>query len=175
MGIFSDVVLSIPIGIIYNMMIHKIGEIFNSDLNYKDRVQRNLLILFGGGILGLILAMSVFGTKNKYKNRALRYGLYIGSCLLLGHSIMYNWGIMQNDSKFIVMSLVLSFLIWYTYTNIESGDGSDVVDNDALSNFLPASYISYEQYGGKNEHYDEQYDENDREDYEEIVDYERRL
>lgn len=140
MGILGDVVIAVPIGLVYNMIIHKTGEIFNNDINYKDKLQRNLLLSFGGGILGIVLASFVFG-KGKYKNRAIKIGLYIGSILLFFHSIGYNWTIMGNDTKFIIMIVTLISLMWYTYSNLDSDKQSSSDDNDHKSSkYLPSTY-----------------------------------
>ena len=161
MGIIIDVALSIPIGLVYNMIIHKIGEIFNNDINYRDKIQRNLLLSFGGGILGIILASFVFG-KGKYKNRAIKIGLYIGSVLLFFHSIGYNWTIMGNDTKFVIMLITLISLMYYTYSNLNSDkpivDSSD--DYGESSKYLPAVYTyKYpEQFGSDKNNYNNDYD-----------------
>jgi len=158
-----DILLAIPVGIMYNMIIHKTGEIFNNDLSYKEKLQKNLLIVFAGGILGIILANLVFGDKQKYKNRALRFGLYLGAGMLMCHSVMYNWTIMQNDTKFIVMIVTLCMLIWYTYYRVgENNNKKTEHDEDGsfLQNILPATYTSYEKY-----------DDVDDEDDDKIIDY----
>ena len=168
MGLLSDIIISIPIGITYNVIIHKTGEIFNNDMNYKDKIQRNLLLSFGGGIFGIIMASVLFGNNSKYKNRAVRFGLYIGSTLLLLHSIGYNWALMENDTKFIIMIITLAGLIWYTYSSIDDID----IDNNPKKtihrtssservNGLPAVYPI---------RYSEPFDSDDTEDYDQIID-----
>lgn len=152
MGIFTDIALAVPIGIIYNMIIHETGAIFNNKFNYKDKVQRNLLLIFGGGLFGLLTASFILGEKSKYKNNALRYGLYLGSFLLLSHSVMYNWKIMQNDTKIIVMILTFLALIWYTYSSIDTGIDNNTKkksknsNEDKMASLLPLTFTSYEQY-----------------------------
>ncbi len=132
MGLLGDIIISIPIGLTYNVIIHKTGEIFNNDMNYKDKIQRNLLLSFGGGIFGIIMASTLFG-RGKYKNRAVRFGLYIGSILLLFHSIGYNWSVMENDTKFIIMIITLAGLIWYTYSHLENDKkgSKKITDSDS--------------------------------------------
>lgn len=162
--LITDIVIAVPIGIIYNLTIQKSCEIFNNNMNYKDRVQKNLLISFGGGITGLLLATLFFGDGSKYKNRSIRYGLYLGSVLLLIHSIIYNWGTLENDSKLIIMILTLAVLIWYTYYNMvpeEKNSKKKYIDNsedsDDLSyggQYLPATYIeNIEEYNNIDDEY----------------------
>ena len=169
MGLLSDIIISIPIGITYNVIIHKIGEIFNNDMSYKDKIQRNLLLSFGGGIFGIIMAYVLFNDNGKYKNRAVMYGLYIGSALLLLHSIGYNWTLMENDTKFIIMITTLVGLIWYTYSNADDTDNEDkpkrvnrkTSSSERVSG-LPAVYPIK---------YSELFDFDDTEDFDQIVDH----
>lgn len=139
MGLASDIVMAVPIGIIYNVLTHKIGEIFNNDMDYTDKVQRNLLLAYGSGIFALILALTIF-TRGAYKNRAIKFGLFIGAGLLIMHSLCYNWGIMDNDTKFIIMIVALASLMIYTYNNKTDDGDSDYVD---YVDYLPATYYSY--------------------------------
>lgn len=115
MGIITDLILALPIGIIYNMIVHETTDIFNDKFTYRDKVQRTLIMIFLGGLIGLVIAM--FCLSNSTQHTAIRYGLYIGSLLLLFHSIIYNWKVMQNDTRVIIMILVLSMLIWYSYSS----------------------------------------------------------
>lgn len=161
MGILIDLALAVPIGVIYNMIIHESAEIFNSKLNYKDKIQRNLLLIFGGGLIGFLIA--TFLTTNP----ALKYGMYLGSILLLAHSIMYNWVVMQNDTRIIVMMLSLIVLIWYAYShddgNRDSAISSDYKEKDGMkiSSLLPMTFTQYEQYSSKHEHFNDDNDEDE--------------
>jgi hypothetical protein len=165
-NLLIDLLIAIPIGIMYNMTIHKTGEIFNYDIDYNYKVQRNLLISFGGGIIGLMMAMFVFGQNSRFKNRSIRYGLYFGSILLLIHTIMYNWETLENDSKFVIMIITLLALMLYVYNNFTENEEnkeykeksnrrknvSFADDNDDTgSKYLPATYINYEPYGNFDE------------------------
>lgn len=161
MGVITDLLLAVPIGVIYNMIIHELATVFNDKFNYKDKVQRSLLMVFGGGLVGLIVAM--FCLSNSVQSTAIKYGLYLGSILLMCHSIIYNWQAMQNDTRIIVMILTLCVLIWYSYSshspntilkskknknkkkNYEN-ESSDYENTDGtkLSSLLPLTYEKYE-------------------------------
>jgi uncharacterized membrane protein len=125
-----NIILAVPIAIIYNIIIHQLGNIFNNDLMYNDRVQRNLLLSFGGGILAIFSALYLFCNTCKYKNTTMRYGFYLGAILLLLHSLFYNWSSMQSDTKFIIMVVFLSIMIFYSYRY--SSDHND--HNDKIKN-----------------------------------------
>lgn len=158
MGVIIDLLLAVPIGVIYNMIVHESADVFNDKFAYKDKVQRRLLTVFGGGLIGMIIA--VFCLSNSVQNTAIKYGLYVGSLLLLFHSVIYNWQIMQNDTRIIVMVLTLCTLIWYSYSSNSNKDktsksnkndkkkiySNDYVNSDGikLSEILPLTY--YEGY-----------------------------
>lgn len=138
MGIITDLIIAVPIGILYNQTVHKISDMFNGDLSYEDKYQKNLLFIFGGGLMGLLIAFFMLNSKT-YNNRALKYGLYLGSFILFVHSVFYNWHIMRNDAKIIVLLLALSSLIWYTFSRLGNEKGESSYDES-----LPAIY--YERY-----------------------------
>jgi hypothetical protein len=167
MGLFFDIILAIPIGILYNLLAHKICDITNNDLSYNDKIQKNLIIIFGGSILALIIAY--FNKKNK----SLKYGLYIGAFLLFTHSVLYNWIHMYNDTKIIIMATCFLALIWYTYKNTKTKYvSSDEYEEDS-DIYLPALYIQKEHYHNSNKNYnqDNYEDYEDYEDKHEIINY----
>ena len=110
----TNLLLAIPIGVIYNMIVHELSNVLNDKSSYKNKVQKSLLLLFGGGLFGFVVAMFMLSGE---KNSPVRYGLLLGSALLFIHSVMYNWKIMQNDTRIIIMTLTLFTLIWYSYSN----------------------------------------------------------
>ena len=126
MKIFSDILLAVPIGFIYNILFYKLGEIITMDLEYNEKIQRNLLISFIGGISGIFLALNVFGNKNyKYKNRAIKYGLFFGSVMLLFYTLCYNWDILGNDIKLFIIIMCFITLLWYSYLDPDSENNLD--------------------------------------------------
>jgi ABC-type uncharacterized transport system permease subunit len=138
MGILTDIVISLPIGLVYNMLVHNLGEIYNTDLEYNEMIQKNLLVSFGGGLLAFVIAFSVFDS-GRYKNRPIKYGLYLGSALLIFHSIGYNWNVLKSDTKFIIMSITLGILVWYAFSSLVDSDQDDDLDSDRVA----ATYIDY--------------------------------
>lgn len=155
MSIIIDSMIALPVGITYNIIVHKFGEIFNTDLDFKTKHQKQLLICFGGGVIALYLSYFVFGDHLKYKNRAMRFGCYFSAFLLFLYSLFYNWNCMDNDAKFIIMITILLSLCFIAY-NITSSDDlhkkksykskshnkSENVTNN-YSNTLPATLVSY--------------------------------
>jgi hypothetical protein len=113
MGTITNAIMAVPIGVMYNMIIHEFSKIVNHKASYDNKIQKNLLIIFGGGLFGFIAATFLLADSD---NKALKFGLYIGSVLLMLHSIVYNWKVMQNDTRIIIMVLTLGTLIWYSYS-----------------------------------------------------------
>ncbi len=139
MALTTDILLAVPIGIIYNILIHKFAEIINENAEFNTKQQRNFLLFFGFGLLSFLMGYYIFGQT--HKNRCLRYGLYIGGFLLMLHSLFYNWTQMENTSKLVIMAIGLGIAMWYIYINYsgdEENDSSDIIYS------LPATFISYD-------------------------------
>jgi Ca2+/Na+ antiporter len=115
MQIIFDILLSLPIGLAYSIFFHKLGEILNADYEYNKKLQRNLILAFIGGIFGLIVVILAFGKDKIFYNRAVKYGLVVGSMMLLVHTLIYNWNVLENDVKLFSIISSLIVLIWYAY------------------------------------------------------------
>jgi len=115
MSIILDIGLALPIGIIYNILIHNLGDIFITDCEYNDKIQKEIFFSFAGSLLGAILGIYVFGKNKPLDNRAIRFGFYFGAGLLMFYSVMYNWSILESSSKFLFMLVVLIILILIIY------------------------------------------------------------
>lgn len=100
------------IGLLYNTIVHKTADICNSNLNYDDKVQKNLIFYFSGIIIALLFAYTVFCDECNYENPSMRYGLYIGACLLTIHTFIYNWSNMSSDTKYIILLMAFGIVIW---------------------------------------------------------------
>ncbi len=130
MALITNIIIGIPIGLLYNMIVHKICEILNDNLPYSKKIQNNLIIIISFSII----AFSVAYHSNK--NKSLKYGLYFGATLLFLHSIVYNWHYMSNDTKAIISVFCFICLIWYSFSSISNtknnngGDDDDDNDND---------------------------------------------
>lgn len=115
MKFFFDLLIAVPIGILYNLMVLKFGEIANANVPYKLKMQRNLLLAFGSAALAFFLAQFMFDETKQFGNRAIKYGLWIGMCILLIHVMLYNWHVLENDTKLIIMIITFVILLLYSY------------------------------------------------------------
>lgn len=127
MKFIVDLFVAIPIGILYNLMVLKLGEITNVNVPYKIKMQRNLLLAFGCAAFAFFLAQTVFNNNKQFENRAVKYGLWIGMIMLLIHVMLYNWKILENDSKLIILIMTFAILVIYSYNY---SDKDNQIEND---------------------------------------------
>ncbi len=113
------ILLSIPIGITYNLLVGKLSEILTKNDIMRDKIQKNLIIQIISGVVALILAFFVFG-RNKLENNIVKYGLLIGGCILLFYSFVGNWNIIEDRTKLFTFAGIFIFLILYSYRSIGS-------------------------------------------------------
>lgn len=110
MGLF----LSIPIGIMYNLSISKLGQIITKNSAYKDKIQNNLIVEIIGGIVALVLAFWVFGNK-RFENNIVKYGLIFGGVILLFYTMIVNWDAIEDGTKLFTLIGAMIFMIIYSY------------------------------------------------------------
>ena len=115
MGYIIDVLMALPIGIIYNMFISKISDIMTKNDAFKTKVQKELIIMILGAIVAFVVASLIFGETSPAENRATRYGLYFGSVVMLINSILFNWDTFDNDTKLFVVGFILITIITVSY------------------------------------------------------------
>jgi hypothetical protein len=130
MKIIYDILIAIPMGILYNLMVIKFGDIMNGSMQYKIKIQRNLLLAFGCAVLAWFLSQYIFGPDCKFENRAIKYGLWLGIFILLVHVILYNWNVLENDTKLIMMMLMFIILMVYSYRYVAVSEIDDIEEDD---------------------------------------------
>ena len=109
--IVRDILLSIPVSLLYVFFINKIISILTSDTEYENKIKKAISISFIIVIIGYTLAFKVFNS-GKLENRLIKYSLIFGTTLILMNSILYNWPELNNDTKtFIVGSLLLLLFV----------------------------------------------------------------
>ena len=115
--IVRDVLISIPISILYIFFIQKLIELLNNDLIYEDKIKRTIAISFVAVIVGFVVAFKIFNYKKTY-NRIGKYSLICGSTFIFLNSILYQWPHLANDTKLIVIgiSLCSALVLSYKFT-----------------------------------------------------------
>jgi hypothetical protein len=109
-----DILLSIPIGLLYIFFIYKIMELLTSESVYEEKIKKMISLSFIIVIVGLILAFKIF-SSGKLKNRIIKYSLIFGNSIILFNSIIYHWPQLSTDTKALMIGilLVISFLLSY--------------------------------------------------------------
>ena len=124
MSLITNIIIAIPIGLLYNLIIHKLCETLNTGTSYSRKLQNNLIIIISFAIIAFIIAY------HSKKNKSLKYGLYFGSLLLFLHSFVYNWYSMSSDTKVIIAFFCFVCLIWYSFSNSNNKNIIDDSDNN---------------------------------------------
>ena len=109
-----DILISIPIGVLYVYFINKINEIIINDLEYNEKIKKSIMIYFITVIASLILAFKIFGSGKTY-NRIIKYSLIFSSVYIFTNAILYNWTDLQTDSKAMIVGFALILSIGITY------------------------------------------------------------
>ena len=108
------IILSIPIGIIYNLIISKIGNMITDNLSCKDKIKKNLIIEIIGGIVALALAYYVF-SSGMFGNKIVKWGLIFGGVILLVYSLIYNWDEIDDYIKLFIFFISFFGITFYSY------------------------------------------------------------
>uniref|UniRef100_A0A6C0ECP8 Uncharacterized protein n=1 Tax=viral metagenome TaxID=1070528 RepID=A0A6C0ECP8_9ZZZZ len=115
MGYLTDVLFACPIGIFYYLFVLKMCEILTCDENYNNKIKKILIISFIAGICGFVLSNYLFGVGKKMENRAVRYGVIFGSAILTINTVLFNWELLDNDTKLFIIGFILLSIIVFAY------------------------------------------------------------
>jgi len=115
MGFMLDVIISVPIGVLYNICIMKFADILTTGVKYDEKVQKNLIISFLGGLIGYIVVISLFDKGGMLENRGVKFGVLLGSTILILNTLFLNWNNLQDDAKLFIMGFLFFFLIGLSY------------------------------------------------------------
>jgi hypothetical protein len=111
--------LSVPIGIIYNLMISKLSNMITEDFSLKNKIKTDLLISIIAGVVALVLAFYVFGNE-KLENKIVKYGLAFGGGILLVYSTICNWDSLEDMTKLFFLFSIMIATILYSYKYVKS-------------------------------------------------------
>jgi len=109
-----DLLISIPISLLYVFFINKIIQVLTSESEFDEKIKKKISISFVAIIVGYVLAIKVF-SHGKMKNRIIKYSLMIGTTLILINTIVYNWPQLKNDTKTFVIGALLLLFFMYSY------------------------------------------------------------
>lgn len=108
------ILISVPIAIIYNLLVSKIINILTVDYAQKDRIQKELLISVIAGVVAIAIGFIVFGNE-QIENKIVKYGLILGGGILLFYSTIYNWNTLEDLTKVLFLLGTLVVVILFSY------------------------------------------------------------
>lgn len=117
MSIIKDTVLALFFGVVYYFLIDKLVYTIVENTFESNKYQKILITVFVIGLVGLLLSLSILQKNRYFGNRPVRYGLMLGSAMLIFYSIISNWSKIDDYTKIIVFAIVLTSIIWFSYNN----------------------------------------------------------
>jgi hypothetical protein len=95
-----NILFFIPLGILFNMIIHNL-----SDIIVVDNIEKKLMFLLIFAVIGILIG------KFMIDNKTLRYGLYFGCSILLYYTLIMNWDVMDKYAKIILICIIFGYVI----------------------------------------------------------------
>lgn len=117
MSIVKDIILALFFGIIYYFLVDKLVYTAVENLFESNKYQKILIIIFILGLVGLITSLTLLQENRYLGNRPVRYGLMLGSVMLIFYSIISNWSKIDDYTKIMVFAILLISIIWFSYSN----------------------------------------------------------
>lgn len=111
----TDIILGIPLGIIYNILIRKLVEVLYSNTPVDIKSSKTILTYLGCAVLGLIMSRIIFGEDGVLENGIMYTGVIFGSIILLVLTIITDWDKMDNSIKLILFGMLFGLCVWFSY------------------------------------------------------------
>jgi hypothetical protein len=116
MGYALNVGLSIPMAVIIYLLTEKLIIKLTGDNKFEDRIQKGFIIGFVAGLVFIFVGMTVFGHESNIANESLRYAMHGSGSFLILNSIIFNWHVLDEGTKIIILLILLSSLLLFSYT-----------------------------------------------------------
>jgi hypothetical protein len=107
--------ISLMIAVFYNMFFHKLGNVLYNDLEFQQRKENTISVIFIAGIIGLSIGYLLCLDDFEYQSLSVGHGLQIGGVFLLVSSLLNNWTEMDDGLKLIMLGIMMSGSIYYFY------------------------------------------------------------
>jgi undecaprenyl pyrophosphate phosphatase UppP len=112
--LFKDILISVPILILYLLFVHRILEIFTENTKAEDRIKKYIIMSFVIGIVSILIGIYIFGSK-KLNNRPVKFGFIFGALILVINSLYNNWENLEKDVKLFIIGGVFVLGIALSY------------------------------------------------------------
>lgn len=117
MGYIKNILISIPMALIFYLLTEKIITNITSENKYSDKIQKSFIIEFIVGLFFIALGLTAFNVGSNLENQSLRFSMYGAGGFLILNSVIFNWDGLDDGSKMIILSLSVAGLIIYSYNN----------------------------------------------------------
>ena len=115
MGYATNVIISIPMAIVFYLLTEKIIINVTSDNKYNDRIQKSFIIGFIIGLFFIALGLTAFNEGSNLENQSLRLAMYEAGGFLILNSVIFSWDDLDDGTKMIILALSIVGLIIYSY------------------------------------------------------------
>lgn len=136
MSIIKDAIFALFFGVIYYFLVDKLVYTAVENLFEFNKYQKILIIIFVIGLVGLLISLTILQGNRYFGNRPVRYGLMLGSGMLIFYSIISNWTKIDDYTKIIVFAILLASIVWFSYNSSFDTEKTSKSPrkNDSLSN-----------------------------------------
>ena len=121
MDIIKDGILALFFGVVYYFLVDKLVYTFVDSMFEFNKYQKILILIFVVGLAGLLISLTFLQNNKYFGNRSVRYGLMLGSAMLIFYSIISNWSKIDDYTKIAVFAILLISIIWFSYNNSVEG------------------------------------------------------
>ena len=115
MKFLKDICIGITIAVILYTFVLSISTIITNTETTSEKSQKIFIINFIAGIVLIFAGNLIFNKKNRMKNNAVKYGTILAGCGLMINSIMMNWDNLADNTRIILIGLLLLVVIAYSY------------------------------------------------------------
>mgnify|MGYP003333803470 CR=1 FL=1 len=113
-NLFVDILIAVPITALLVLFINKLTDIITGEIPLEEKKKKNIIISFIAGLVGILIGWKVF-YKSKLKNRPVMISLFVASSFLIINSLFFNWDGLTNDTKLLMLGVVLVGMIIVSY------------------------------------------------------------
>lgn len=111
---YNGLVITI-LTILYILLITKLADILTADYDDDEiKIERYVMIIYFLSIMGLVIGY-IWLTDSSNGNYITKRSLTIGSICMLLYTVFNYWEYLDDYSKLIMISLSISFIIYYVY------------------------------------------------------------
>lgn len=122
MGYATNVLLSMPMGVIIYVLTEKLIINLTSENKYNERVQKSFVIGFIMGLVFIAIGLILFGENSNMDNQSLQLAMYGAGGFLVLNSVFFSWDDLDEGTKIIILSIAMVGMVIYSYQNRRSYD-----------------------------------------------------